>query len=424
MNLQVIKNFFIYAFGAFLLKGIAVFIAPIVMRILNPADYGLLSLITNFINILFTCAGLGLRQLLAMEYFHCDTIGRKKVIVDIILVYVVAAVPIFILLFFNVTFINRFVFFNQATTFIISFCLIIAFMKFFVELFYQILQYTGEASILTGIQVAAALIIIVLNLTFLYKFNWGIFSIVAAQFTSIFLVLLISIYFFISQLYYVHLNVACSVKKSAAYIKKGLPFVPRVLFAWVLAMGDRWVLAKYATMTDVGIYSVADMFGQLFQMVIIIPLSYAYIPYLMEKFASNKDRLLSVDRWNLKNMVITMVFLFLAVSVGFVVCKPLVSFVLPQKYHLAMQYIWSLLMGYIFLLGTYFASGLLHFKKCIYFLLVSLLVPAVFNIGLNMLLVPSFAIWGCVIATFLSYLLYFLIIIGYNVYFKKTLKTP
>jgi len=68
-------------------------------------------------------------------------------------------------------------------------------MKFFTELYYQILQYTGRAFTLTSVQIIAALIIILLNLSFLYFFHWGVFSIVAAQFASTITIFVIAIFF-------------------------------------------------------------------------------------------------------------------------------------------------------------------------------------------------------------------------------------
>jgi len=418
----VVKNFLIYSFGAFFLKGISVLLAPIIMRILTPADYGLLALITSFINIVFTFAGLGLRQFLMIEYFHFDDAGRKKIINDVIFIYCACMLPVFILLFFNSSLINRFVFFNQVSTTLIYLSLSVAFMKFFVELFFQILQYAGQAFTLTLLQVVSALVIVGLNLLFLCVFGWGVFSLVASQYTSVLLILLLFIYFYISQCYYIGVNIVGSVKKSLFYLKGGLPFIPKILFAWVLAVGDRWILARYGTLSDVGIYSVADMFGQLFQMAIIIPISYAYFPHLMSKFAKNKGsrgKLLAVDAWNYRNMFLVMGALFILVSLGFTLLKPLVCIIIPKSYHSALQYVWFLLIGYIFYLGTYFSTGFLHFQKKVYFLVFALLVPAVCNIGLNIFLIPMFAIWGCVIATVFSYVLYFIIILIYNFYLKR-----
>ena len=412
----------IYASGAFFLKGISVLFAPIIMRILTPADYGLLALITSFINVLFTCAGLGLRQFLMIEYFHFDDTGKKKIVNDVIFIYCLCMLPVFILFFLNASLINKIVFFNSMSIPLIYLCLSLAFIKFFVELFFQVLQYAGQAFTLTLIQIISALVIVACNLLFLCVFCWGVFSIIASQFISVLIILFIFIYFYISQFYFVQVNIIGSVKKSLFYIKNGLPFIPKILFAWILAVGDRWILAKYATLSDVGIYSVADMFGQLFQMMIIIPVSYAYFPYLMNKFAlykGSKCELLSVDKWNYKNMILVMFFLFVLVTLGFILLKPLISIVIPKSYHSALQYVWFLLIGYIFYLGTYFSTGFLHFQKKVYFLVLALFVPAICNIILNIVLIPYFAIWGCVAATVISYILYFIIILLYNFWLKR-----
>jgi O-antigen/teichoic acid export membrane protein len=441
---KLIKNFFIYAFGAILLKGISVIIAPIIMRILTPADYGFLALVTNFIDIVFTIAGLGLRQLLTIEYFHYDIIDRKKLVNDIVSIYSVLMFPVFLILILGRDFINNFIFSSQAYSSLIIFCLLVAFLKFFSEIFYQILQYSGESFKLVFIQIFAALIIFSLNLSFLYFLGWGVFSVIAAQFVSVACVILVAIFFYIRDSYHVKFDLSCSLSKSWWYIKRGFPFVPRVLFAWILAVGDRWVLAKYGTMADVGIYSVADMFGQLFQVVFVLPFTYAYIPYMMEKFADSmkistqagslnsvgcmeseregKCKNLAIDRKNLITMICVMLAIIFLVSIGLVIFRPLICIILPPQYYAALNYIWGLLIGYIFLFGTYFASIFLQFQKRVYFLLFALLVPAVFNVFLNILLVPKFGISGCVFATVISYILYFLITIIYNFHVKNRVR--
>jgi len=415
----VIKNFFIYSFGSVFQKGISIFIAPIVMRLLTPADYGLLSLATSFISILATVAGLGMRQLLSIEYFHCDVDGRQKIVNDIISVYSFLMIPFFILLFFCMPLINKYFFVGQAFNFLIFIVLLVSFLHFFIDLFYQILQYQGKSIRLTVIQTVSAILLFSLNLLFLYCFGWGVSGVFVSRFVSMWFVLLFGIYFYVSQLYHVNLKFTSSIQKGFWYVKKGLPFVPRVLFGWILAVGDRWILAKYSTMQNVGIYSVADLFGQVFHLVIIIPISYAYLPYLLEKFAANKKNLLSIEFWNQRNMICVMVFMFLFVTVGYIVCKPLAFWIIPSKYHSAIGYVWLLLIGYVFLLGSYFASAFLHFQKRVWFLLLSLFLSAMLNIVLNILLIGYLQILGCVVATLVSYLFYFGITVVYNVYRRK-----
>jgi len=411
---KIIKHFFIYSFGSVAQKSVYIFAAPIIMRLLSPADYGLLSLTNGFINVLVTCVGLGLRQFLAIEYFHGDERGKRSLINDILSIYIVFMIPVFILLFFNAKVIDQYLFVHSQCSYLIIVSLLICFFKFFTELFYQIMQYHGLAFTLASVQVFGELFMVSLSLFLLYFFGYGVIGIFISQFASVFVIFLLALFSYIYFSYHVVLGIGQSLKKSVWYVKKGFPFIPRILFAWILAVGDRWVLAKYSTMANVGIYSVADMFGQVFQMIVILPVTYAYIPPLLKKFAANRTQLLSIEQWNQRNMFICMAGLVLFVTFGFFLFKPLLCIIIPPRYHASFQYVWMLLMGYIFLLGTHFASTFLHFKRCVYFLVFALCIPAALNIFLNILLIPIFHIWGCVFATVVSYAAYFLITLLYN----------
>jgi len=110
--------------------------------------------------------------------------------------------------------------------------------------------------------------------------------------------------------------------------------------------------------------------------------------------------------------------LAIIITGGYIVGKPILYRILPIRYQPAIGYIWMILMGYIFLLGEHFASIFVIFKKKVYFQAGSILVPSILNLLLNILLVPSFGIRGCVIATLVSYATYFAIKIAYNLYLQ------
>ena len=87
---------------------------------------------------------------------------------------------------------------------------------------------------------------------------------------------------------------------------------------------------------------------------------------------------------------------------------------MPPTYYAAIPYILVLLLGQIFLLGSYFAATLIQFHKKSYFLAFALALPAIINLLLNLLLTPYFGIYGCTAATLISYFIYFMIMYLYN----------
>ena len=74
----VMARFFVYAAGKIAIGGIALIMAPIMMVLLSPAEYGLLSLIHSFNNSAVACIGLGLPQVLMVEYFHTTGIDQRQ----------------------------------------------------------------------------------------------------------------------------------------------------------------------------------------------------------------------------------------------------------------------------------------------------------------------------------------------------------
>jgi O-antigen/teichoic acid export membrane protein len=173
LNSSVIKNFFIYSFGNIVLRSITALFIPILLSILSPSEYGLFSLVNNFSNILAIALGLGLRQVFFIEFFHHDIAGRKKMVNEVLILYITIATPIALLLFSQTGRMNHYLFCDAASVKLIALSLFYWFIFFFAELFYQILRYQSKALKLTVIQTTAALTTAILNLVNIYFFGLG-----------------------------------------------------------------------------------------------------------------------------------------------------------------------------------------------------------------------------------------------------------
>lgn len=406
----IIKDFLIFSSGSFLRRGISIFIAPITLSMVTPAEYGLLALANTAISIITVLIGLGLRQSFQLDYFHCTNTQRKMMINDIITTYLIIAIPFLSLLTFllyqltSETMPRSFIGVSGA----------ICFIYFFVEFFYQLLKYQCKALFVAGLQLIIAIITIIFTLFFLWYLHWGIASILGAQLVGMFIVSLIAVRIYLQKTCHQFLYLKNSVEKIPHYLTHGLPFLPTTLFALLLASSDRWILARYTTMHEVGIYALANTFVQLFQLLILQPMTISYIPHTLNNFALKKDQLLLLEKNNRFLMYVAMIILAFVITVGCVLSKSLLYHLLPSAYHEAISYIWLLLMSHIFLFGTYFSTILIQFLQKRRFMSFVFIGPALLNIALNLLLVPSYGIFGCVIATFLSYLSYFLLTVWYS----------
>ncbi len=413
-NSPVIKDFFTYSCGAIFLRVITLFLAPIILRTISPAEYGVLALINSFIAILAPIIGLGLRQVLTLEYFHYTDTNRQQLVNEIIMVYLLLCVPLFALLYAMRIPLQQYLWGQQLNDHLLLFALVQTCIYFFVELLYQLLGYERKVRTLIGLQMSVALFTISCSLFFVLKLNCGIIAILAAQCMGSSIAVCFGIYCYFASQYHKFLSFTASAKKILYYVKYGVPFIPGMIFAWLLASGNRWFLARYGTLHDVGIYAITDTFAQLFQVLILLPWSASYLPYILTSYAQNPPDILVVERHNQTLMYMTMISLAFIIMCAYIGCTPLLMWLLPVAYHPAITYIWPLLMGYVFLLGSYFASSFIQFHKKSYFLAFAFCIPAILNGILNCALIPRFGLYGCTGATLISYAVYFGIVLGYN----------
>lgn len=402
LPLSLIKNFFIYSGSGLLLKGSSFLCLPVILHALPPSDYGQLSLLMSGAAIACTIAGLGLRQMLALEYFHCTAQERAYLVQNMIGIYCILGIPLLCM------FALCAVAYKGLSGAVIGVTFVYCSISFFAELIYQLLQYQGKAVLLAALQCCVAAIMLTTQYMLVYYYRAGIAGIILGSTVAMVIPCTLCIYLY--SLKFQHWNLSIITP----YLKRSLPFVPSNLCAWVIAVGDRWLLARYATLHDVGIYAVADMVTTLFQITILAPLGAAYVPYLLNKFANDKENIQQIEQWNRRLMWASIFTLSGVACIGYYLARPLVLAILPTHYHQAVHYVLAITLGNIFLMGTYFASCLIQFHKKTYFLAGAFCVPAVINIAFNVILIPQFGIAGCVWATLLSYVGYFGLIVWYN----------
>jgi len=444
---QILRNFLTYASTALIIRGMTVLITPITMRVIIPSDYGKMALLISFAHVGSAIMGLGLRQVLALEYFHTPQEKRAELICTIIVVYGLISIPLLFLACMLREQISCLLFAQAIPPHLVSVSLLFIFASFFSELYYQVMRFEQEARKLTHLYLIIALISTGTTLFLLLYVRTGYASILYGQVVGVIIAIGYAIssgphgynkrapeqpfYNFLSRPTHSRTTHNTQAKKNwrhfyaqipskatvSRYLFLGLPFIPGMLCSWLLASGDRLMLARYGTFEQVGIYSIADRVCQLFTILILQPWNSSYLPYILKKYTENNTKdLLETERENQKLMWASMAGLAILIVAGLQLFRPLLLIFLSPEYHEAINYLLLLLVGSVFLYGAHCASTFIQFHKKSGFLAFSLTIPAFLNLGLNYLLIPHYAIYGCVMATTASYIAYFLITLGYNWY--------
>lgn len=408
------RNAFFYAAGSIVLRALSMGLSLLFIRVISPAQYGVLALITSGIYIATTITSLGLRQHVALEFFHADATQQRTLIGEVLVAYTLAIMPFVCAALLGMPLLTA-----RYTTYEITYsvliCTIVAVVfHFFAELGYQLMQYHEHARTLTGVQLIVTLITSIGAFIAVCGMRVGFVGILAAQALNLCALSCILWLFFLRDAWQLPALTCDLMQRLARHVRASMPFIPAMLCAWIMSSSNRALLARYASLEAVGIYAVADTISQLFYLVVIYPWSGSYHPYIMKQFAAHTDCPLDVEQWNERVMYASMSILICASCVAYWLCKPWAALLLPACYHAALPYALGIVVASIFLLGGYFGACFIQFRRKRAFLAAILALPAGVNSALCALLIPRFGMSGCVAATCCAYIMYFAAIMLYN----------
>ena len=223
---------------------------------------------------------------------------------------------------------------------------------------------------------------------------------VLGVFHGIFFSAFIQVVFVLILVYIPKLNGKFSLQIIKTMVKFGIPFLPAGLLFVITELSDRYFILWFLGESQVGFYSIAYKIGSI-PLILISGINLAWQPFYVKRQNDKKSRKLFGE--------IGSVVLF-----GFIFFLTLIS-------------IWLPLMNRVGIInGKYFESLQLIpiiFISYLFYTWYILLMPSIFlndkqswspvfrgtaalaNIGLNLILIPKYGIYGAAISTLIAYFL-------------------
>jgi O-antigen/teichoic acid export membrane protein len=235
-------------------------------------------------------------------------------------------------------------------------------------------------------------LLVALNTLFVVVFRWGVSGILYGQLwsTAVWAVLCIAA---VGG----DLKGMPSGRIAKDLLGFGLPFMPVLLLFWVIDFSDRYLVERYVSTAQLGLYSLGYKLGQVMTLVVTaFTLGWASIRF---KILSQKDA---------RTIYARVAALYLAVAGGVwlsiaLFAREMVMLFSPREFHDSAVYIAPVALGYL-LYGLYVVSltGLGVMKRTWSQPWVALL-GALANIGLNLWLIPQF---GAIVAAYTTVVAY------------------
>ena len=393
------KHSVIYGLGDLLSKSIGFILIPVYTHYLSTEEYGTLELLDLTSYIIGLLLAMGIAQSVVRYYYEYDDQKRKNQVISVALltIWAVSIVVLVVLFYFSGN-ISNIVFKSPDYSHLFNIIFITMVINLSNEIPTTLLRIQQRSVFFVVISLVRVVINLTLNIVFIVHYSLGVLGIlygglIANALAGVFLTI-----YTLRQT-----GISYSKEVALAMLKYGLPLVGSWLGMFVLNFGDRFLLQRMTTLSDVGIYSLAYKFGMLPNIIILSPFQRIWAPKQFE-IVKEPD---AKPTYSLVFSYFIFVELFIGLGI-LVLIRDVITVIADPEYHSAYQYVSLILISYIFYGAYSFTQFGILLKKKTKYLGITALIGAVLNISLNLLLIPRLQVWGAAIATVCSFAFLFI----------------
>lgn len=396
----ILKHFIIIGGGTLINMLLGIFTTPIVTRLVDPIEYGQLSVFTMYSGIALMVLCMGLDQALVRYYYEKSDETYKRALLFRCIKFPII-VSIIVASFVIIISVSRRVVFEFEPYIIALLCIYTV-----VQLIYRFslllvrLAYKSKLYSLLNIIHKLSYIVFALPLILLFCED-DLLSLVMATLLSAAFCMIISV---ASQRRLWNLLIndpsACHVT-TIELVKYGYPYAFSTGITALFQTVDKISLNIFCSYREVGIYASTMTLISIFA-IIQTAFNSLWAPMSVEHYSNNKE-----DRsfYQKGNQIITILMFFIGFTLIF--CKDIFAMLLGPKYREASYSLPFLVFSPImYTISETTVCGLVFMKKSKMQIVVAI-GACITNIIGNTILVPCLGCRGAAISTGLSYIIFF-----------------
>ena len=390
---KLISNTAIFAIGSFSSKLLVFFMMSYYTRMLSPAELGVAERITTISNLLMPFVMLSINE--AIIRFAMDkSVSRSQVfsigIKTVLIGFIVFCVFVPVMLFIDML---------APYTAIIYLYVLMGMLKAVTAQFIRSMElvrlYAFDGFFATFTTIG-------FNILFLSVFGWStvgfVLSIVASNILSI-------VFLFVTARLWRYIDLKNINKRiRREMLRYSIPLIPTTMFWWIINASDRYMVSFFCGDAPTGILAVAHKIPSLLTIVSAI-----FYQAWQLSAVSESGHGESTTRFYNQIFDYYSTMLFVAASAIIVLIRPITGILYAPAYFESWEYVPFLVIAEVFSSLVTFLGSFYMVSKRNATVPVAIFIGAIANIGLNFLLIPQYGVMGAVFATFVSYLLAFII---------------
>lgn len=389
---QLISNTTTFAIGNFASKLLVFLLVPIYTRVLSTSEFGTIDIINSTVSLLTPILTLSIAE--GVMRFALDNETKKDQVLMVGLKFLfygflilILASPILIRIDLIKNYIVYFylIYITSTTSGLIS----------------QFARGIGEVKnfAINGVLTTATTIIF--NIILLIVMDMGIEGYFLATILSN-VISCVFLYFSVNLKHYITFKNSNTVVRKSM-LSYSVPLIPNSISWWINNIFDRYVIIAFCGVAANGLYAVAYKLPTILTTISNIFMQAWQISAVKEHKKSDTSKFYS----EVYNYYCTFVIIVCSILILFT--KFICYFMFSDEFFVAWKYVPLLVLAVAFggfsgFLGSIYVAEKKSFKN-----FLSTSTGALVNISLNLLLVPRFGALGAACATFISYLIVWLI---------------
>ncbi len=369
---------------------------PVLTRVVDPTEYGQLSMFTTYTSIAVMILCLGLDQALVRFYYDKDDLNYKRTLLRLCIMvpFLIATLGSVIIIIISLM---RGVLLNFKPIIIVFLCInVVTTLWNRISLLVLRLEYDSRKYAISNVIHRLSYLIISVGFIYIVKDNYFLI-LVNATWLSLFLS---SLYAVLCQknLWTLKGDERLQIR---GILKYSLPIILSMGLTTIFQACDKLSIKHYCTYADVGIYSSALTIVSVFA-IIQTTFNTLWSPVMIEHLVKAPEDRSFIEKGN-KYITIIMFAFGLCLIFG----KDVFTLLLGEKYREAASIMPFLIFNPImYTISETTQCGIEYSKKSYHNITISL-VACITNIIGNTVLVPLIGSKGAAISTGLSYIIFF-----------------
>lgn len=394
----LIKNSFIHIFATFIPSLSAFLLMPFYLSYITLEEFGYFSVLLMINTFLTIFATMQLHSSIVKFFleYKDDEFKQKQYLTSLLVVSVFISIVFLSFIYYFLDEIKVLFELQKLSNELVLLGLLIAFIngfKVFYESINRILQHAKDVLVSN---ILATIFLVGCSYSFLKYYDMNLYGIILATFISS--VLALVYYMIINKKYFV-LSVDFKLIKEPTKFAIGL--IPHTLSKNIYVLADRFILLKFVSMSDVGIYAIIDKVANMLKLM-TSNFGKAFTPFFM----TNNSNAVSM---NLSQMILITNYIFLGFLLGLTLFSKLILDFIQDGLEIYAYLTVVLSTAFIFKnLEMYLTNFLLDNKQTKYISIISF-SAAILNIVLNLIFIPIYGIVAATITTTISYFIGFIV---------------